>query len=1573
MRKNTLLLHAVTILLFFVSGKISQAQIWVSSGFTAGSGGQETAYCSTSALDPATGQASAAAGDYPYFLAACSMTGSDGPNFTFSQCPNINITFAPYGNPTGECSMNFTPQPGVIYTINSIHGLRFYPDPVGTQCGQVPGSICYSDPLGYYFMDPTNPANPWPIMPPTYPSTNSVNTVDVPCSARGGVCASQNIPVEYCVSGDYLGGNCLGTEIDTTAFWEIAGSSAVFSSLAKNIGNPCNIPGSNGTGDPISICSGDVFEEVTDYETVGQNKLSYIRYYNSLSVAGTYATDLGSNWRTNYDRFLQFISSSLITAERPDGQEINFYNNGGGSWIPDSDVDYTLTQSGTTWTLTDHNDTTEVYSSNGAGTAALLQSITLRNGYTQTMNYTNGQLVGVTDSYNRQLAFTYSNGTISTVTTPDGLVVTYGYNSVINPNDQLASVSYSTSPVTSQHYLYQNANQPYALTGIQDENGATYKTWTYDNFQRGVTSQTGSGANLFTVTYNDTNLTRTVTNALGVTDTYTLVYLQNDLKITNVSRAATSTTAAVTETFSYDSNGYLSGETDWNGNQTTYVNDNHGDPTTINEAVGSSVARTTTIAYDPTFVQLPDTITTPGLTTAFTYDGSGNVLTKTLTDTTTQSTPYSTNGASRVWQFTWQNSLLASVQSPRTDLVEKTTYAYDGTGALTGITNPLNQQTTISSHTGGGLPLTIVDPNGVTTNLIYDPRQHLLTSTVVTSGGNRTTTYGYDAAENLTSITRPDGSGLTYTYDAAHRLTTITDLLGQKISYTLDALGDRTATNILNASSTVTREHSNTFDALGRMLQDIGASSQTSSFTYDAVGNMVTATDQASNMTQRAFDALNRLYQITDPASGITTTSYDAHDRPLTVTAPTGVATAYVYDGFGNTIQESNPNTGKTVYYYDGAGNRIQRVAATGAVTLYTYDALDRVLTKTFPSDSAENVAYTYDQSGHGSGIGRLTSVSDAAGTLSRSYDQLGNLLSEARATSAATLTTAYTYDAANRIALITYPSCATVSYVRDTMGRITAVGTQHGGGTDTLAVSNVTYEPFGPYSALTYGNGVAETRSYDQDYRLTGIADTGTSALQNLAYAYYPTNNVQTITDAVNSNNSQGFSYDSLQRLHQAAGGNGSFGYTYDGDGNQLTQALGATTTSYGYGSGSDQFATISVGGVVTQAIGYTADGRIASLNPGIQTPNSQYITSLSYNQDARLAAVISGSGSLASYIYDGFGQRIVKTISGGSAGNIYQYGQDGMLLEETNSSGAAQADYIYLNGRPIATLNKPTGALYFLHDDRLGTPQLATDSSQNIQWQASYNPFGQASVSGTVTQNLRFPGQYYDVESGWNHNGFRDYLPALGRYAEPDPLGRLGSGNNLYVYVNDNPTNLFDPLGLCAAPKCSATVPSDPTTATLAQLIYAEGNGTPTGDLAIASVIENRAISGMAEFPSSVQGVMAQQTRGGNYQFQAFGNTLFQSVGIQAQVSNLGAANCTSYQNAVTAATSAMQPDGIGTNTNALYYYDTSIPQPGYITSGLNKGTLVPAPVAGGTGPNGNSVGGGSGSPQLFFTTAP
>jgi len=329
----------------------------------------------------------------------------------------------------------------------------------------------------------------------------------------------------------------------------------------------------------------------------------------------------------------------------------------------------------------------------------------------------------------------------------------------------------------------------------------------------------------------------------------------------------------------------------------------------------------------------------------------------------------------------------------------------------------------------------------------------------------------------------------------------------------------------------------------------------------------------------------------------------------------------------------------------------------------------------------------------------------------------------------------------------------------------------------------------------------------------LTGITDIGgSSTLQSLTYGYYPTNNVQTITNAVSSN-----------------------------------QNTGSANMSYGYGTGSDLLASLSMGGTVVQTIGYTADGKIASLNPGIQAPAGQYITSLSYNQDGRLASVNAAGGTLASYTYDGFEQRLIKTVSG-SWGKIYQYGRDGALLEETNASGVAQADYIYLNRRPVAVLNGST--LYYLHDDMLGTPQLATDGNQAVQWQASYDAFGQASVSGTITQNLRLPGQYFDLETGWNHNGFRDYLPALGRYAEPDPLGRLGSGNNLYLYAYDNPANLFDPLGLCPQKNKAECTALQKAAAELAEAL--ENVSDSAGWTAFGAGVMT-VLSGVGEVPSA------------------------------------------------------------------------------------------------------------------------
>jgi RHS repeat-associated protein len=80
---------------------------------------------------------------------------------------------------------------------------------------------------------------------------------------------------------------------------------------------------------------------------------------------------------------------------------------------------------------------------------------------------------------------------------------------------------------------------------------------------------------------------------------------------------------------------------------------------------------------------------------------------------------------------------------------------------------------------------------------------------------------------------------------------------------------------------------------------------------------------------------------------------------------------------------------------------------------------------------------------------------------------------------------------------------------------------------------------------------------------------------------------------------------------------------------------------------------------------------------------------------------------------------------------------------------------------------------------------------------WKAVYTPFGEAVASiQTVENPFRFPGQYYDPETGLHYNYFRYYNPQTGRYMTPDPIG-LEGGINLYLYLND-PINWADPLGL-------------------------------------------------------------------------------------------------------------------------------------------------------------------------------
>jgi RHS repeat-associated protein len=154
--------------------------------------------------------------------------------------------------------------------------------------------------------------------------------------------------------------------------------------------------------------------------------------------------------------------------------------------------------------------------------------------------------------------------------------------------------------------------------------------------------------------------------------------------------------------------------------------------------------------------------------------------------------------------------------------------------------------------------------------------------------------------------------------------------------------------------------------------------------------------------------------------------------------------------------------------------------------------------------------------------------------------------------------------------------------------------------------------------------------------------------------------------------------------------------------------------------------------------------------------------------------------------------GKRLIRTY--------FHYNDEGLAGEYT-ADGSEIKTYGYHHGSPWTTnplFLRQNDTYYYYINDHLGTPQKIIAENGSTVWSARYTAFGKASVIvGNVVNNLRFPGQYYDAETGLHYNWNRYYSPETGRYITADPIG-LAGGINLYSYVEGDPINLYDINGL-------------------------------------------------------------------------------------------------------------------------------------------------------------------------------
>lgn len=1181
-------------------------------------------------------------------------------------------------------------------------------------------------------------------------------------------------------------------------------------------------------GNPVRPGTGEKVHAVTDFRAPQSQLLRVERSYSSFgfyrSTQGGHDADnlvrFNDHWRFNWNKTLEFIEDStnvMAVAVRPGGQLDYIGSDGKSIYRYDGSYSRLIGVRGVygsiiAWDFRTRNGLTERYDLSGRLVWVQNQGIDRID-----IHYDASDRPTLIEHVSgRVIALGYDgNGRVEEITLSDGNQLAYTWDA----KNRLTRVAFPDG--TSRTYHWEDSAFPYALTGITDELGNRYATYSYDSNGRVAGTERMGQVDAWSYSYTQSSIN--VITPAGANIGLTKSTQGGIVRITDTTDK-TDLCPGLHKHAEYNSFGLPTETTDFNGDSTMYGYDGDGLENQRVEAAGTPHERTMTTTWDSN-LQKPTEIIEANKKTSFTYNSRGQVLTRTIAEPSPEGPDADpTSGGARTWTYNYcagsdgQNStvecpivgLLVSMDGPRTDVSDVTEYFYytdnaaDSShriGDLRQLVDAAGNVTEYLAYDGAGRVLEMKDPNGIQTSFAYDSRGRLVSRILhhPGTGLDDFTVLEYDAVGNLIKITQPDGSTIAYEYDAAHRLTAIEDALGNRIEYTLDNAGNRVAERIKGPSGSTFRQQTREYDTLNRLVKEINGVGDETTHAYDAQGNRTSTTDPAGNVTTHQYDALNRLTASIDALNGFTDYTHDVQDRLARVTDPRGIATDYVYDGLGNILEEASPDAGTSVYSYDDAGNRIRRIDARGQITDYEFDVLNRLSAVHY--ENGDSTTYGYDAGTNGKG--RLTSIAEPDKRINYQYTFRGHRKLDKRTfdTPGITLTTRYYYNRTGRQTSQLYPSGARVYWPRQHANRDVKTVRVDIGGEMIILAADITHAPFGPVTGFTYGNGTAHTRSFDLAGRRVSYqtGDDGPAFL-----SYDASGNIRSWQSATHNSYDQTFAYDAQNRLIEAEGQYGTLQYAYDDVGNRVQHSheipnQGTSSTDYTFALDSNRL--LHAG---DKAYGYDAAGSPTQIGDRI----------LTYNEENRIAVVEENGTTVATYSYNALGQRDVKHTPHRDIYSVYDL--DGRLIGEYDEQGSAIREYIYLEGEPLAMLRPDDGHvdIFYFQTDHRGAAQSLFAHEGNVGSGVRYMPFGrvygqwqrfESDPNDNNTQpdgnppdlRLRYPGQYEDIGTGLYYNYFRTYNPDTGRYLTSDPIG-LDGGINIYAYAELNPIIKTDELGL-------------------------------------------------------------------------------------------------------------------------------------------------------------------------------